>query len=313
MKKVKVKRDFDLHQMVTDKIIAKLEQGVVPWRKPWQNGQGYLPFNYVSKQAYSGLNSFLLSMEGYKSPEWLTFKQLQNAEGSILKGSKSSQVIYWSFLYFEKLPNGDKGRKLTEGKPFTRTELDSMVRRNKAIKIGFEKYYNVFNIEQTTLADKSIIHTEPKPQPSKVERIEACEKVIEAMPNKPKLRLDIDSDSAYYTPSIDQVTMPNIEQFDQKEEYYSTFFHELAHSTGHESRLDRSLKGTKGSKEYAEEELIAEMTASFLSAEVGTLEVTLDNSASYLQSWLKVLKGNKKMIFTASSKAKKAFEYIVNK
>ena len=188
-----------------------------------------------------------------------------------------------------------------------------MVRRNKAIKIGFEKYYNVFNIEQTTLADQSIIHTEPKLQPSKVERIEACEKVIEAMLNKPKLRLDIDSDSAYYQPSLDQVTMPNIDQFDQVEEYYSTFFHELAHSTGHESRLNRSLKGAKGSREYAEEELIAEMTASFLSAEVGTLEVTLDNSASYLQSWLKVLKGNKKMIFTASSKAKKAFEYITNK
>ena len=207
----------------------------------------------------------------------------------------------------------DKNGKKIDTKKFSNAQLEQMVEDGTAKKVWCERYVNVFNLEQTDL------YVAEKKETVTVEPIEVCEDIINNMQNKPSIIREVNSTSAYYTPSQDKVVMPNIADFNSTESFYYTMFHELAHSTGHESRLNREgVSGEKavafGDETYSQEELVAELTASFVGAEAGILNDSIfNNSASYLQGWLKALKDEKKLIFKASQQASKASAYILNK
>jgi antirestriction protein ArdC len=273
-------------EIITDIIIKKLEEGVCPWRKPW-NGTANAPRNLVTGKAYRGINAFLLACTGFSSPYFLTFKQVSDKGGLVNKGASSFPVVFWSNVTVEDHETGDEKN------------------------IPFMRYYRVFSVEQTNLPIPPITEN-----PLDFNPIEEAEKIIASMPNCPEIRYG--QAKAFYSPSLDYVNMPKRELFESSEGFYSTLFHEISHSSGHKSRLAR--KGVTessyfGSHEYSKEELIAEMSAAFLCGEIGIAPATLDNSAAYIHSWLKALKSkdNKNMVITAASAAQKAYDFILNR
>ena len=270
-----------VYKIITEKIIEKLEKGVLPWKKTWECG---MPQNFVSKKSYHGINVLLLAGSEHSSPNWLTFNQVSKLGGSVKKGAKSMPVVFWKLNKYEREKTMPDGSTKIEEKSFP------MLR-----------YYRVFNIEDTTLEV-------PKVKFTKKQSIKECEKVLKGYKNRPGL---INAMKASYTVITDKVKMPKMERFDKAENYYSTLFHEFNHSTGHKKRLDRDMSGSFGNVKYAKEELIAELGASFLCAITHIETKTLDNAASYIKSWLKALKDDEKFIFNASSKAQKSVDYIL--
>ena len=275
-----------VYQIVTDKILNKLAAGVLPWRKGWVGG-AQRPFNGTTGREYNGGNYFLLSMLGYATPAFLTFKQIQAVGGKIVEGQEKNYfpVFYWNWIE----------KKDTKGKVTG--------------KFPMLRYFLVWNIEQVegyTLPEKF--------QPKKHDPVRSAEAIIAGYPNAPEISIEL-SDRACYSPKHDRVTMPKPEQFERIAEYYSTMFHELGHSTGHEKRLNRKdgMENVMfGCHNYSLEELIAELTAAFLCAEAG-IDNTLDNSAAYIASWLKALQDDPKMFWTAAGKAQKAADLILNR
>ena len=276
-----------VYEIVTDQIIRQLEQGVAPWRKPWRTEP---PCNLVSGKEYRGVNPFLLASQGYGSRYWLTFNQANKLGGHIRKGEKSSIVTFWN-IGEEKVVRDEDGNT-RKSKPF------------------LLRYYRVFNVEQTEgIADKLGLGNAVARVPS----IGQCEAIVKGMPNVPAMQQDA---RAWYRPSTDTVGMPARGLFNSPEEYYSTLFHELTHSTGHASRVGREgieQLNTFGSESYSKEELVAEMGAAMLCGLTGLAPQTLENSAAYLQSWLGVLKSGSRMVVTAASAAQKAVDYILGK
>jgi antirestriction protein ArdC len=246
----------DAYQVITDRVITLLEQGVIPWQKPWQSGQ-LLPQNLISRKAYRGVNVFLLHAMMYESPYWLTFNQAKELGGSVRRGEKACPVVFWKWLDVDE----DSERK----------------------RVPFLRYYSVFNVAQCEGTDAHV----PKTEQSRREHnpIESGERIVSAMPHRPEIKHGLDR--AYYSPSGDFVGMPSPGQFKSGEDYYSVLFHELTHSTGHESRLNRKgVSGSDGqwsafgSQSYSKEELVAEMGAAFLCGQAGIVERTRDNSAA---------------------------------
>lgn len=278
---------FDVYQMVTDRIIAQMEKGIIPWRKTWQGGE---PINYVSRKPYRGLNLLLLPFGG----EWLTFNQCKDLKGKIKKGEKASPVIYWNFLS-KKDENGNV----------------VLNKNGEPEKVGFMRYYNVFHISQCENIESKlpaiIENTDIKP-------IEAAQNVVDDYVKRENVKMCLveGSNQAHYTPQNDTIVMPVLQQFESSEEYYSTLFHELSHSTGHKSRLDRlSDKVAFGNGTYSKEELVAEISAATLMHIVGIeLQETFENSVAYLQAWISKLKNDNRLIVSASSKAQKSTELI---
>jgi antirestriction protein ArdC len=277
----------NVYQIITEQIIRQLEQGVAPWRKPWR---AELPLNLISGKPYRGLNVFLLASQGYASRYWLTLNQANKLGGRVKKGEHSTLVMFWHIGEERKVRSADGSeRKQT---PF------------------LLRYYRVFNVCQTEgIADKLGLGN----YSSRVPSLEQCESIVFSMPNRPAIEK---SDRAWYRPSADKVGMPGRELFHSSEDYYSTLFHELTHSTGHASRIGREgieqLNGF-GSESYSREELIAEMGAAMLCGFAGISPHTLENSAAYLQSWLRVLKSDSRMVVMAASAAQKAADYILGK
>ncbi len=286
----------NIYQMITDRIIAQMQQGVIPWRKPWHSINNDNPeqvaVSHETGRPYSLLNQFLVGGPG----EYISFSQIQKQGGRIRRGEKSRMVVFWTQLVKEDSDDLD-----TDGKP-------------KRKVIPYLKYYNVWNIGQcegisarwTKAADAS---AEPKVKPA-----EAIVDGYLAQPSHPKLTL-MAGDRAFYRPSADEVVVPLLSQYDSADEYYSTLFHELGHSTGHKDRLNR--KGIAditffGDHEYSKEELVAEITAAMLVAQAGlSAERAFKNSIAYLQSWLRALKDDPKMIVWAAGKAEAAARYIL--
>lgn len=273
-------------EIITDIIIKKLEEGVCPWRKPW-NGSANAPRNLVTGKAYRGINAFLLACTGFSSPYFLTFKQVSDKGGLVIKGAASFPVVFWSNVTVEDHETGDEKN------------------------IPFMRYYRVFSVEQTNLPIPPITEN-----PLEFNPIEEAEKIIASMPNRPEIRYG--QAKAYYSPTLDYINMPRQELFESSEKFYSVLFHEAAHASGHSSRLARKslMESTYfGSHEYSKEELIAEMSAAFLCGEIGIAPATLDNSAAYIQSWLRALKSkdNKNMVITAAGAAQKAVDYILDR
>jgi len=227
-------------EIITEQIINRLEEGNIPWRKPW-NGEANAPRNLVTGKTYRGINAFLLACTGFSSPYFLTFKQVQEKGGQVKEGARSFPVVFWSIVTAEDRETGDEKN------------------------IPFLRYYRVFSVEQTTL---------PVPELPQVERefnaIEQAEQIVAEMPMKPEIRTG--EAKAYYVPLYDYINMPRKNLFHGDAEYYSALFHELGHSTGHSSRLARKgvmESGYFGSHDYSKEELVAEMTAAFLCGECG--------------------------------------------
>jgi len=270
-----------VYKIITDRIIEKLEKGVMPWKQTWKCG---IPQNYISKKAYHGINILLLAGSEHSSPYWLTFNQIKKKKGNVNKGAKSMPVVFWKLNKYEN----------------KKTKLDGTV-ETKTTTIPMLRYYRVFNIEDTSLEV-------PKDKFTKKQKIAKCEKIIKGYKDKPKL---INGMKASYQPLTDTVKIPKMESFDKAENYYATSFHEYNHSTGHEKRLNRDLSGIFGNVKYAKEELVAGIGASFLCGITQIEASTLDNAASYIKGWLKALKDDEKFIFKASSLAQKSVNYIL--
>jgi antirestriction protein ArdC len=269
-----------VYEIITERIIEELEKGTAPWHKPWASGE--MPKSLISKKEYRGLNIFLLNSRGFTSPYFLSFKQCKEKGGSIRSGEKGTPVIFWKWLEKEDEDGNPK-------------------------KYPLLRYYTVFNVSQCeSIEDPFTESTRNDFTP-----IDECERIVDGMPLKPEIKLN--GVGACYSPIKDMVYMPLREQFDNPEYFYSTLFHELTHSTGHESRLNRDVKNGFGSEKYSKEELIAEMGASFLCGISGIENKTVDNSASYINSWLSRLKKDKKLVVLAGANAQKAVDFIRGK
>lgn len=265
-----------------------LEQGTVPWKKPWNADVG-MPKNLVSKKEYRGVNIFMLACMPYGSPYWMTFKQIKEKGGHVRQGEKATPVIFWKWLDRSDVVDDPEG---------------------KNGKVPLLRYYNVFNLEQT----EGIPIPEQEEANNHFDPIEKAEQIIAGMPLKPDIYHG--GNKASYSPSQDTIHLPNQHTFLSPEEYYCTAFHELIHSTGHTSRIGRKsiLEPTYfGSHGYSKEELVAEMGAAFLCGYAGIEQKTLENRAAYIQEWLKVLKKDKTLLVHAAAQAQKGADYILSR
>ena len=279
------------YDIINNKIMELLESGTIPWRKTW-NAATNSPKNLVSKKEYRGINIFMLACMPYNSAYWMTFNQVKSKNGHVRKGEKSTPVIFWKW-FDKKDANGD--------------DADTVSGNGK---IPMLRYYSVFNLEQI----EGIV---PPPTAETIINtftpIERAEQIIAGMPHRPEIKQG--GNDASYSPRWDRVKMPEPTAFESPEEYYSTLFHELSHSTGHASRIGR--KGiieinSFGSHEYSKEELCAEMGAAFLCGHAG-IERTIENSAAYIKGWLKALKNDKTLLVHAAAQAQKASDFILNR
>jgi antirestriction protein ArdC len=271
-----------VYSIVTEQILKQLESGTAPWRRPWQTAP---PCNLISQKEYRGINTFLLAASGMPSKYWLTYAQAAKLGGHVKAGEHGSTVVFWNIGEEEVNP---KSGKLS--------------------KPCLLRYYKVFNLSQTEGISNKLGLAEQSATP--VPDIDACESLVTAMPNAPQFKL---SDRASYSPSADVVAMPPKSVFNSSEGYYATLFHELTHSTGHASRIGREgIEEVNGfsTELYSKEELIAEMGSAMLCGVTGIAPAILENSAAYLRSWIKVLRGDSKLLVTAASQAQKAADYI---
>lgn len=289
-------KDTDVYSIITDKIIEQLSQGIIPWQKPWVGGDA-LAISYSSRKPYSMLNQLLLGKPG----EWLTWGLIQQLGGKVKKGAKSS-ICVWTKTELKKVEteNAETGEK--EESVETRRYL---------------KWYRVWHLDDCEGIPTKIeaVGANPNLQP-----IDEAEKVINAYveretPDGFSFINNRESASAYYSPSMDQVVVPMLSQYQVTEEYYSTAFHELTHSTMKASRCDRTAENkiaAFGDEDYSREELVAEMGAAFLCNKTGlNSEKAFKNSVAYIQHWIKALQNDKKMISWAAARAAKAANYIL--
>ena len=282
-----------VYEIITERILEKLEQGTVPWHKPWAAGGA--PRNLISGKEYRGVNIFLLGSQGFTSPYWVTFKQARTLGGSVRKGERATPCVLWKWV--------------------ARKTDDTESGDTKARKIPLIRYYSVFNVEQCDgLTHKRLDEKHDEPEP--FNPIEAAEAIVSDYPEPPSIFQDGRA-SAFYHPGTDSIHMPKQETFDTEAHYYATLFHEMAHSTGHESRLARTGVVNPirhASHEYSQEELVAEMGSAFLLAEARIDSDSLtNNSAAYLASWLKALKADPKLVVLAGAQAQKAVDHITGR
>jgi antirestriction protein ArdC len=282
----------DVYSRVTDKIIADLERGNLTWLQPWQAGHKAGAISRPLRAggiAYRGINVLMLwaaAMEkGYNCPLWLTYKQAAELGGQVRKGEKGSLVVYANKI--------------------TKTDTDE-TGADVEIEIPFMKGYTVFNAEQIDGLPGHYYAT-VEPENSGIERLDAVERFFAST----KITIQHGGSSAFYSPDRDIVQMPELKTFRDAESYYATLAHEATHATRHESRLNRDLGRKRfGDAGYAMEELVAEIGAAFLCADLGITPETREDHAAYIASWLKVLKDDRRAIFTAASHAQKAADYL---
>lgn len=280
---------MNVYEMVTNRIINKLHDGVIPWQKGW-SGTSTGAYNYKTKRRYSLINQLMLN----HSDGYLTFNQVNEMGGKVNKGAKHEFVVFWKIM-----ERDDPEHKDADGNPLK-------------ITVPILRYYNVFwigdtNIQRTDIVD--VIEHDPI--------AEAEDVISEYVKREDGLRFinNHPSNDAYYSPLTDEVVVPMLSQFKYPEEYYSTVFHELTHSTGAKHRLNRldiNKAAAFGSEDYSKEELIAELGAAMLVNHCGIeTDKSFNNSAGYIQGWLRALNDDQRLIVSASSKAEKAVNYIL--
>ena len=284
-KKITKKPIFDMYQEVTNQMSEALEQGVKPWVCPWKTSGGFggLPVNYQSKKAYSGINILLLwsaaTQLNFTSHYWLTFKQALDVGANVRKGEKGTRIVFYKMLEVEDKSTGEKDN------------------------IPMLKSFVVFNADQIDGLDVEPINNIDNT--TSFEAIEDVESFIRAT----GANITEQGDKAYFRPSTDEIVLPSRERFTNNLDFYCTALHELTHWTGAKHRLDRIKNSRFGSESYAFEELIAELGASFLMADLNVSgEVQHE---SYIASWLNQLKNDKRYVFKAASAASKAHQFLV--
>lgn len=275
-----------VYEIITERIIEQLENGVIPWQKPW-SGTHSGAYNRVSNKPYSLLNQMILKHDG----EYATFKQWSDLGGKIRKGEKSEVVTFWKIQPIEE--ENEDGEKVIR-------------------QIPILKYFNVFHISQV-----DGVEPKEKLEINEHEPIEQAEKIKTDYMNREHLKIfEKVTNDAFYLPIQDYIQVPCKEQHQDIEEFYSTLFHEMIHSTGHKSRLNRpDMQGIvrHGSEQYSKEELTAELGSAMIINILGIeTEKSFKNSSGYIQDWLQVLKNDNKFIVSASSRAEKAVKYILN-
>ena len=295
---------------ITNKITELLDKGVIPWKMPWNPLNGYHR-GFSNKRSYRGYNALITSMiandRGYKSPFWLTLNQVKKIGGWVQDiKAVGVPVTFWNF------------KKRAKCKPCAGKGCDQC---NNFGYISWRikpwcKLFWVFNADEVGgLDDKAKAKLYPKPtkEPAKFNPIEECEKIWDGYKGKPTLKHD-QLESNFYIPSRDEIHLTPKLSFHSPAKYYCTLFHEAGHSTGHKSRLERDgITGMNfhGSHEYSKEELVAETIASILSGIAGIEGETLENSASYINSWSRKLKDNPDWFMEACSKAQKGVDHIM--
>lgn len=294
------------YQIITDKVLQMLEAGVAPWRKPWLDTG--LPKNLNSGKPYRGINTFMLSMcgsaAGYGSPYWLTFNQAAARGGHVKKGEKSTPVVFWKIRDRKPVAGG-------EDDPSDDAEANTSNPTTvvKAREFPVLRHFYVFNVEQCA----GIEYPQPQVAEHPFTPIERCEQIVQKMPRPPTIEMNLSR--AFYSASRDLVNMPKPELFSSPEQFYATLYHEIGHASGHVSRLNRESlveAAPFGSSTYAKEELIAEMTATFLCSEAGIEQATIENAAAYLQGWLSKLRSDPKLVVMAAAAAQRAADFILD-
>ncbi len=277
----------DIHQQVTDSIIAALELGVRPWECPWSQDVAQTPVNLVSKKAYNGINRLVLwcgsHVDGYKSPYWLTFKQAKELGGNVKKGESSTHIVFF--------------------KNYEKTSEES----GEIVKIPVMRGYSVFNVEQCEgIETPTVVEPTFHPEFSPIER---AEHLIECSGAK----ITESGDRAFFRPATDEIYLPSRTRFATAEDFYCTAAHELAHWSFAKRRLDvdMSVAGDTQKQQYAYEELCAESASAQLCAELG-LKGQLQHE-SYIAHWLTALRNDKKLVFKAAAAASKASVFLMEK
>ena len=282
----------DVYTRVTDRIIADLEKGVRTWLKPWSAehtaGKISRPLRH-NGIPYQGMNILLLWGEalekGYVAPIWLTYKQAQEFGGQVRKGERGSLVVYANKL--TRTETGENGEDVER-------------------QIPFMKGYSVFNVEQVDGLPAHYYAKPENPLPLS-ERLDHAERFL----TNTGAEIRHGGNRAYYSPAQDAVQMPPFEAFKDKESYYATILHELTHWTSHKSRLDRSFNAKRfGDNGYAREELVAELGAAFLSADLGITPEIREDHAAYIGHWLKTLQEDSRAIFSAAAHAQRAADFL---
>jgi antirestriction protein ArdC len=283
----------DVYARVTSQIVNAIEQGVGNWRMPWHTSGRYAfsPINATSKKPYRGINTVCLwaaaESKGYDSGEWATYAQWQERGAQVRKGEKSTTVVFWKFA------NGTaENQDGDDNQPATGSRL------------LFTRGYAVFNAAQ-------VDGYTPKAEPavSMPERIERAETWFQSI----GATVCNGGNRAYYAPGTDHIQMPPFVAFAENVSYYSTLAHEHTHWTARAERCDRQLGKRFGDSAYAAEELIAELGAAFVCAHLGLSTEPREDHAEYIQSWLTVLRADKRAIFTAASKAQQAADYLISR
>lgn len=279
------KKDL-VYEIITERIVEMLKQGTVPWRKTWNAGNA--PRN-IDGYRYRGINVFLLHSLGYSSPFWMTFKQAQKRGGSVRKGEHGTVIVFW--------------------KIFRKAETDEVTGEREVKTIPMLRYYRVFNLEQTenVKLPKAVAEFNAQAEREVETRVEA-EDILAGYENGPLVRET--GDQPVYMPLVDRVEVPPRNTFESADEFYVALFHELGHSTGHPSRLNRFQSGAFGSHEYGREELVAEMTAAFLAGEAG-IETTMPSHAAYLDAWIHTISEDVRAVVVAAGAAQRAADLIL--
>lgn len=293
---------LSIYEEITDKIVEALEGGVNPWVKPW-NAQAGFHRNAISNRPYRGVNILLLNLismiKGYADPRWITFKAALENGGCVRKGERGVQVVFWKFLQVK-----DKEKKQEEiNEAIVFDDADETAGKKKRV-IPFARYYTVFNVEQCEGLSISPLEAPEEFDP------DATNPLAEQVLTAPVIKHG--GSSAAYMPGLDMIMLPLRGAFNTLNEYYVTGYHETAHWTSHESRLNRKLGKRFGDQAYAFEELVAEIAAAYLGAYTN---VPFDGMQhpEYVQNWLTVLKGDKMAIFTAAGQAQKACDFVLAK
>lgn len=277
---------MDVYSMVTERIINQLERGYIPWRKPWASCLDGT-FNRISRKPYSILNQLILEHDG----EYATMRQWNEIGGRVKKGSKAEMVVFWKLQ--DRQEKNDTGELVIKQVPVL-------------------KYYNVFHISQV----ENVLPLE-RTKDYETKPIKQAERILNEYIGRERITLSVGaSDRAFYRPADDTICLPAITQFEKAEEFYATAFHEAGHSTLKASRCNRETENQSsyfGNEAYSKEELVAEITSAAILHSIGIeTPASFCNSAGYIQSWLRVLKNDKRFIVSASGKAEKAAKYILN-
>ena len=294
-KTFKKRTNADIMKKITNKVIEALKGGKVAWQRPWVNTE--MPMNYITKKAYQGINLWMTFFAPYDSPYWITYKQAKKLGGNVKKGEKGTSITFWKIIV---KPITDEN-----GKP-----IMNKLGNQKMQKIFLLKDYTIFNAEQC----EGIEFDNPKKLVEGADNDKNAEDLIKLYVDKPEIRHS-NEPRAYYAMDLANnckgIHMPNKATFKSTEAYYATLFHELTHSTGHKSRLNRESLMTRTKDNYSVEELVAEMGACLMMAKSGLQLEPSDNSKAYIQGWISRLENDHKFIFQASRDAQKACNYML--